>query len=100
MTYYLVVTGNGSPESVDAYLYGYARRVRTIAQPATNRIVAVVRVDAPRYNADYQSDRLRSGMYGVDVFDSAPYGSTSANDRLEEIVALIISDRIATRSTR
>lgn len=82
---FIVVTGHGKPEPIDAYLYNHATRFATTTthDGVADRFVALVRTANDRYLTDYQAGRLGSGLYGAKViekFDDAVAAFRDAQD--------------------
>lgn len=68
---YLAITGFRSPRELAAYLYDYAEILDT---GTTREGVMWAVVEVPASRADYQSDRMASGMIGSSVHLTA-YGA-------------------------
>lgn len=80
---FIVVTGRGSTDSLDAGLYDHATRIATAVtnDGVADRFVALVRTANDRYLTDYQAGRLGSFPFGTKVFekfDDALAGYTDA----------------------
>lgn len=67
--FYIAVLGFRSEAELRAYLYSHAD-VYEIGQTIDGRLWAIVEVAASMSDAQYQADRLQSGMMGVRVYDA------------------------------
>jgi len=76
---YLAITGYRSHRELDAYLYDYAEKLST-GTTREGRMWAVVEVPASR--AEYQSDRMASGMIGSTVHMTAFGAAVHILDRI------------------
>lgn len=76
---YLSITGARSEQEVRAYLYAYAIPLK-IDTTDQGRMWAVVEV--PDEHAQYQADRISSGMMGVRVHSTPFDAALSIIDRL------------------
>lgn len=71
---YLSITGARSEKELRAYLYEYAMPMVVGTSPG-GRVYAVVEV--PEHRAQYQADRMSSGMMGVRIH-TTPFGAAIA----------------------
>jgi hypothetical protein len=76
---YLSITGARSEQELQAYLYSYAT-VITSNTASSGRVYAVVSV--PDERAQYQADRMSSGMMGCGIHDTATEAGISCLDRI------------------
>lgn len=76
---YLSITGARSERELSAYLYDYANPMIIDTSPK-GVIYAVVEV--PEANAQYQADRMSSGMMGCGIHDTLPDAVASCLERI------------------
>ena len=76
---YLSITGARTEQEVRAYLYTYAIPI-VVDTTYQGRVWAVIEV--PDENAQYQADRISSGMMGVRVHDTSFDAACSIIERL------------------
>lgn len=69
---FIVVTGRGTTDALDAGLYDHAERLATATTKdgLADRWVALVRTANDRYLTDYQAARLGSFPFGTKVFET------------------------------
>lgn len=77
---YLSITGARSERELKAYLYDYAKVITLTTHPGSNKVYAVVQV--PDERAQYQADRMSSGMMGCGIHDTATEAGLNCLDRV------------------
>ena len=86
---FIVATGSGDPDIIDAYLYDYAARIATSTYGG--RFVTTISVRADRFHADYLADRIRSGLYGAAVYDDPREAFSASVDAASMLFGRIVA---------